>query len=194
MLDNIQLTSANRKLFIELQRVAKQFGMGEGSAFNIARVEGQLIANEHGYGDTPCAEVQSAVLRNVFARTGGNSNFAGSPLVTDLNKILSDMGWIVWDPSMFFPTPGGIGMHTNGISPSHTYLIAGLPENAAKNIPGIGNDYGEYANGRYILDNASGEGRDLKNVSGEVIAKQYNTGAFWLPPGIVPHYRKPTAN
>ncbi len=190
MRTDLSPTETSHIIFIELQRIAKLFGASHGSFFDKARAEGQSIADKRGYSNTPCAEVQSSVLRRVFERAGVSSNFEGTPLVTDLNKILAKMGWIVWDPKIYYPTPGAIGMHTNGISPSHTYLIAGLPENDSHKVPGIGQDFGEYANGRYILDNADGSGRDLLQISPRIIANQYNTGGFWLPPGIIPAKRK----
>jgi hypothetical protein len=173
-----------------MQRVAKQFGVGSGSLFDKARVEGQSIADRGGYGKTPCAEVQSAVLQRAFARAGVHGEFEGTSLVTDLNRQLASLGWSVWDPKFYIPTPGAIGMHARGISPSHTYLIAGLPEDSDQQIPAIGEDFGAYAGGRYILDNASAKGIDLRILSKSEIEKQYNTGAFWLPPGVIPLPRK----
>ncbi len=184
------LSEENRAIFAELQRIAKQYGVGQGSPFDIARSAGQRIANKRGYGNTPCAEVQSEVLRRVFKKVGAHEEFEGSPLVTTLNTLLARLGWIVWDPNEYYPTPGAVGMHTRGISPSHTYLIGGLPENAEKGIRAAGFDFGEYAFGRYVLDNSSAMGKDIKILTAREVAFQYNTGAFWLPPGIVPAKRR----
>lgn len=146
-------------------------------AWSIA-VEG--TASRHGFSNVPCAEFMSEILRQAYQRAGyshlqdfnqnkGNvlSYDGGSALVTNFSAYLEKGGWIPWDPQVYIPPAGAFIMHTNGISPGHTYMSAG-------------------DNGRFIVDNGTPQGRDLRATSQNTIDLMYQHGVFFLPPGFVP--------
>lgn len=136
-------------------------------------------ARRNGFGNVPCAEFQSEIIRQAYTRAGYRmaDDFKGSnylywkntAAVVNLTTALHQAGWIPWDPYFYKPKTGAIAMHTTARTPGHTYLIAG-------------------ANGRIIIDNGSPGGRDLfkSNASRDLIDLMYDIGVFFLPPGIIP--------
>jgi hypothetical protein len=62
---------------------------------------------------------------------------------------------------------GAVLMNGSGVSPGHTYISA--------------ND-----DGTIIVDNGAPQGRDLKKTSASIIGMMFQTGVFFLPPGINP--------
>ena len=58
-------------------------------------------------------------------------------------------------------------MNGAGNTPGHTYLAAG-------------------DDGQIIMDNGSPHGRDLRKTTQKIIELMYQTGVFFLPPGIQP--------
>ncbi len=137
-------------------------------------------AKRKGFEEVPCAEFVSEVIRQAYARAGyshfddfnsKNSNTLnyenGAAMVRYLSLYLARAGWIPWDSAKYAPAIGAIMMHTTGISPGHTYISAG-------------------SYGRFIIDNSSPHGRDLRVASRNTIEMMYQHGAFFLPPGFTP--------
>lgn len=143
-------------------------------AWNIAT---QGTAVRHGFAPTPCAEFMSEVVRQAYTKAGyimkndfkGNNYllWSNTALVTNFATALHSAGWIPWDPAVYKPMVGAIGMNAYADSPGHTYMIAG-------------------ANGRFLVDNGSPKGRDLYSTSKKNINNMFNLGTFFLPPGIIP--------
>jgi hypothetical protein len=137
-------------------------------------------ATRHGFQNVPCAEFMSEVLRQAYRRAGyshfddfneKNENVlmyqGGAALVTNFSDYLNKAGFIPWDPQVYIPPTGAFVMHRSGKSPGHTYMAAG-------------------DNGRFIFDNGSPQGRDLRITTKKTIELMYNEGVFFLPPGYVP--------
>lgn len=137
-------------------------------------------AKRNGFEEVPCAEFVSEVIRQAYARAGyshfddfnaKNNNTLnyenGAAMVRYLSLYLARAGWIPWDAAKYAPSMGAIIMHTTGISPGHTYISAG-------------------SNGRFIIDNSSPQGRDLRIATGNTIELMYQHGVFFLPPGFSP--------
>lgn len=145
-------------------------------AWSVA-VEG--TATRHGFANVPCAETMSEVIRQAYKRAGyshtedfnatkGNKLYwTSTAAVVELSRSLNAAGWVPWDYTMYRAPAGAIMMHTTGISPGHTYMSGG-------------------DDGRIIVDNGSPKGRDLRVTSQSIIAMMYQTGVFFLPPGIQP--------
>jgi hypothetical protein len=136
-------------------------------------------APRNDFANVPCAEFQSEIIRQAYTRAGYKmaDDFRGenyllwsnTAAVVYLARALHETGWIPWDPAVYKPKVGAIAMHGAASSPGHTYIIAG-------------------ANGRFIVDNGSPKGRDLYvGFAGrDLIDLMYDTGVFFLPPGIIP--------
>lgn len=137
-------------------------------------------AARHGFQNVPCAEFMSEVLREAYQRAGydhtddfnaKNGNVltyqGGAALVTNFSAYLEKAGWIPWDPQTYIPPTGAFMMNEVGKSPGHTYMSAG-------------------DNGRFIFDNGSPQGRDLRISSQKTIELMYMEGVFFLPPGLTP--------
>jgi hypothetical protein len=139
----------------------------------------QGTAVRHGFANVPCAETQSEILRQAYTRAGYKvtddfNASKGNPLiwsntaaVVNFSKALYTAGWIPWDSTIYKPLVGAFLMNGSGISPGHTYISAG-------------------DDGRIIVDNGAPQGRDLRKTSQSSINMQYQTGVFFLPPGIIP--------
>lgn len=140
-------------------------------------------AKRHGFGNVPCAEFMSEVIRQAYARAGydlaadfnakdGNTLiWTETASVTGLSKALFKAGWVPYSAHHFRPPVGAIMFHTLGLSPSHTYAAAGL-------------------DGLLIVDNGAPKGRDLRQTKVKTLNLMFHSGFFMLPPGITP-YRWP---
>jgi len=138
-----------------------------------------VTARRHGFADRPCAETMSEFIREAYQRAGydvnkdfnsskGNRLFwSETASVEGLSRSLADAGWVPWDAAEYRPLPGSIMMKGAGKTPGHTYISAG-------------------DNGRLIVDNGAPQGRDLRATKEKTIANLYQTGLFFLPPGINP--------
>jgi hypothetical protein len=136
-------------------------------------------AKRHGFGNVPCAEFMSEVIRQAYARAGyrieedfnaKNSNkliWTDTASVTGLSKALFKAGWVPYTAHHFRPPVGAIMFHTVGLSPSHTYAAAGL-------------------DGLKIVDNGAPQGRDLRQTKAKTLNLMFHSGFFMLPPGITP--------
>lgn len=139
----------------------------------------QGTAVRHGFANVPCAETQSEILRQAYTRAGykvtddfntskGNQLiWSNTAAVVNFSKALYTAGWIPWDSTIYKPMTGSFLMNGSGLSPGHTYISAG-------------------DDGRLIVDNGAPQGRDLRKTSQSSIDMQYQTGVFFLPPGIIP--------
>jgi hypothetical protein len=83
------------------------------------------------------------------------------------SAYLARAGWVAWDAHTYIPPIGAIIMHNYGFSPGHTYMAAG-------------------SDGRFIIDNGSPEGRDLRAANEKTLGDLFQTGIFFLPPGFSP--------
>ncbi|MDG0817286.1 hypothetical protein [Bdellovibrio svalbardensis] len=136
-------------------------------------------AVRHGFSNVPCAEFQSEILREAYQRAGyrvsddfnsANGNqliWSNTAAVVNFSNALYKAGWIPWDSTVYKPMTGAILMNGSGVSPGHTYIAAS-------------ND------GLFIVDNGAPQGRDLRKTSQSIIEMMYQTGVFFLPPGINP--------
>lgn len=137
-------------------------------------------AARHGFQNVPCAEFMGEILREAYKRAGYNysddfnskngnvlSYTGGAALVTNFSDYLNKAGWIPWDPQTYIPPTGAFMMNESGKSPGHTYMSAG-------------------DSGRFIFDNGSPQGRDLRVTTQKTIELMYMNGVFFLPPGLTP--------
>ncbi len=136
-------------------------------------------AVRHGFPNVPCAEFMSEMIRHAYNRSGYDftedfNNTKGNYLIWDktaavvnLANSLHNAGWIPWELSKFSPPIGAIMMHEQATSPGHTYMAAG-------------------DNGRFVVDNGSPAGRDLRKTAKKTIEIMFKGGVFFLPPGINP--------
>ncbi|KYG69175.1 hypothetical protein AZI87_08145 [Bdellovibrio bacteriovorus] len=162
------------------QRLSAQFektgAISTRGAWTIAT---RATAVRHGFESVPCAEFQSEVLRQAYQRAGYrvtddfNEN-KKNPLiwhhtaaVVNFSAALYRAGWIPWDASVYRPITGSFIMHQVGKSPGHTYISAG-------------------EDGMIVVDNGSPQGKDLRKSSARVLSMMYQSGVFFLPPGINP--------
>ena len=139
----------------------------------------QATAVRHGFANVPCAEFQSEILREAYQRAGyritedfnsqrGNQLiWSHTAAVVNFSTALFRAGWIPWDASKYRPIVGSFLMNGSGMSPGHTYISAGM-------------------DGRLIVDNGAPQGRDLGKTTDKTIAMMFQTGVFFLPPGINP--------
>ncbi|WP_413583203.1 hypothetical protein [Bdellovibrio sp. HCB288] len=139
----------------------------------------QQTAVRHGFANVPCAEFQSELVREAYQRAGyrvsddfntskGNKLiWSSTAAVVNFSMALYKAGWIAWDGTKYKPMTGAILMNGSGISPGHTYIS--------------GSD-----DGMIIVDNGSPQGRDLRKTSDSIISMMFETGVFFLPPGINP--------
>ncbi len=139
----------------------------------------QATAPRHNFGNVPCAETMSEFVREAYARAGytvtDDFNVTkGNPLiwsysaaVVNFSKALDAAGWIPWDSREYRPVAGALLMNGAGQTPGHTYISAG-------------------DDGRFIVDNGAPQGRDLRVTSQKTINMMYQTGVFFLPPGVNP--------
>lgn len=137
-------------------------------------------AARNGFQNVPCAEFMGEVIRQAYKRAG-YSHFddfsakkanelayhGGAALVENFSNYLNKAGWIPWDAQVYAPPTGAVVMNGSGKSPGHTYMAAG-------------------DNGRFIFDNGSPQGRDLRSTSMKTIELMYMEGVFFLPPGLTP--------
>ena len=145
-------------------------------AWSIA-VNGTAV--RHGFANTPCAEFMSEILREAYQRAGyaitddfsaakGNEIiWSSTAAVVNFSAALNKAGWVPWDTTLYKPPVGAFLMNGAGETPGHTYIAAG-------------------EDGRFIVDNGSPQGRDLRGTSKSIIEMMYQTGVFFLPPGINP--------
>jgi hypothetical protein len=147
-----------------------------GGAWTIAT---EATAVRHGFPNVPCAEFQSELLRQAYQRAGYRvtddfNSTKGNPLiwsnsaaVANFSMGLYKAGWTAWDPQVYRPIVGSFLMHGSGLTPGHTYVSAG-------------------DDGMVIVDNGAPQGRDLRKSTASSIEIQFQTGVFFLPPGIIP--------
>ncbi len=136
-------------------------------------------AVRHGFAKTPCAEFASEVIRQAYQRAGYDltedfNRQKENPLiwrttasVAGLSRALLKAGWTVWSTKEYRPPVGAVMLHGIGQTPGHVFFAAGL-------------------DGRWIVDNESPQGRDLRHMSLSGLKLAYKAGAFMLPPGITP--------
>lgn len=136
-------------------------------------------AVRHGFPNVPCAEFMSEMIRQAYTRAGYDfkedfNNAQGNYLIWDktaavvnLANSLAKAGWIPWELSKYAPLTGAIMMHEQATSPGHTFMAAG-------------------DDGRFVVDNGSPAGRDLRKTSKKTIDIMFKGGVFFLPPGITP--------
>lgn len=147
-----------------------------GGAWTIAT---QATAVRHGFPNVPCAETQSEILRQAYKRAGYDASldfnktkgnqliWSNTASVKGFSAALYNAGWIPWDSTIYKPLTGAFLMNGSGLSPGHTYIAAG-------------------DDGQIIVDNGAPQGRDLRKTSYSSLNIQYQTGVFFLPPGIIP--------
>lgn len=169
LMDNAKAETAF--LHFDKHYVVPKFG-----AWTIAT---KFTAVRHGFPNVPCAEFQSEMIRQAFARAGYNvlNDFNASKgnllfwnntsSVKNLSEALYKAGWVPWLASKYKPLTGAIMFHAAGTSPGHAYISGG-------------------DDGRIIVDNGAPQGRDLRKTTQNTISIQYQTGLFFLPPGINP--------
>lgn len=133
----------------------------------------------HGFSNVPCAEFQSEIVREAYQRAGyrvsddfnsvkGNDLiWSNTAAVVNFSMALYKAGWIPWDSTMYRSMTGALLMNGSGNSPGHTYISA--------------ND-----DGSIIVDNGAPQGRDLRKTSQSIIDMMFQTGVFFLPPGVNP--------
>jgi hypothetical protein len=133
----------------------------------------------HGFSNVPCAEFQSEIVREAYQRAGyrvsddfnsskGNTLiWSSTAAVVNFSMALYKGGWIPWDTTKYKPMTGSILMNGSGNSPGHTYISAS-------------------DDGLFIVDNGAPQGRDLRKTSQSIIDMMFQTGVFFLPPGINP--------
>ncbi len=136
-------------------------------------------AVRHGFANVPCAEFQSELLRQAYQRAGyritddfsaskGNQLiWSNTAAVVNFSMALYKAGWIAWDATMYRPIVGAFLMNGSGLTPGHTYISAG-------------------DDGMIIVDNGAPQGRDLRKTTEKTISIMFQTGVFFLPPGISP--------
>lgn len=136
-------------------------------------------AVRHGFPNVPCAEFMSEMIRQAYTRAGYSikedfnlekDNYLiwdKTAAVVNLANALIKAGWIPWELSKYSPPIGAIMMHEQATSPGHTYMVAG-------------------DDGRFIVDNGSPAGRDLRRTTKATIDLMFKGGVFFLPPGIIP--------
>ncbi len=136
-------------------------------------------AVRHGFPNVPCAEFMSEMIRQAYTRAGydfkedfnnGKDNYLiwdKTAAVVNLANSLNKAGWVPWELSKYSPPTGAIMMHEQATSPGHTYMVAG-------------------DNGRFIIDNGSPAGRDLRKTTKKTVEIMFKGGVFFLPPGILP--------
>lgn len=139
----------------------------------------QGTAVRHGFANVPCAEFQSELLRQAYQRAGyrvtddfssskGNQLiWSNSAAVVNFSMALYKAGWVAWDSTVYRPIVGSFLMNGSGLTPGHTYTSAG-------------------DDGMIIVDNGAPQGRDLRKTTENTISIMYQTGVFFLPPGINP--------
>jgi hypothetical protein len=139
----------------------------------------QSTSVRHGFGNVPCAEFMSEVIRQAYQRAGYSVHddfnaqkknrliWSDSAAVVNLSKALFIAGWVPWNTALYKPPTGAILMNAWGNTPGHAYISAG-------------------DDGRLIVDNGSPQGRDLRKTSQKIINMMYMTGLFFLPPGVSP--------
>lgn len=136
-------------------------------------------AVRHGFQNVPCAEFQSELVREAYQRAGyrvsddfnaskGNKLiWSSSAAVVNFSMALYKAGWVAWDGTKYKPKTGAILMNGSGLSPGHTYISAS-------------------DDGMIIVDNGTPQGRDLRKTTQATIEMMFQTGVFFLPPGINP--------
>jgi hypothetical protein len=136
-------------------------------------------AVRHGFPNVPCAEFLSEQIREAYRRAGYNVTddfnstnhneliWSQTSAVTNLASALNAAGWVPWDTVFYKPPPGAILMNAWGDTPGHAYISAG-------------------DDGRFIVDNGSPQGRNLRTTTAKTIEMMYQAGLFFLPPGINP--------
>jgi hypothetical protein len=136
-------------------------------------------APRHGFGNVPCAEFVSEIIKQAYKRAGFDVfedfnekaktrlSWDTTSAVVNLTNTLYKVGWIPWELVSFRPPTGAIMAHFKATTPGHVYMAAGH-------------------DGRLIVDNGSPGGRQLYRTTDKVIKMMYYGGVFFLPPGIIP--------
>lgn len=181
---NREKPTLRRLLWIDYNEAQKRSRQFESS--NAVSLEGAWsvavlgTAQRHGFENVPCAEFMSEILRQAYARAGYSHfddftkeknnvlDFAHDAAAVEVfSQYLNKAGWIPWDAAFYIPPTGAFMMNGAGRTPGHTYMIAG-------------------DQGRFIIDNGSPQGRDLRATSEATIEMMFQNGVFFLPPGILP--------
>lgn len=103
-----------------------------------------------------------------FSKAKGNELlWSNSAAVVNFSMALYKAGWIPWDSTIYRPIVGSFLMNGSGLTPGHTYISAG-------------------DDGMIIVDNGAPQGRDLRKTTEKTISIMFQTGVFFLPPGINP--------
>lgn len=181
---NREVKTSSDYLYINLTLAQKNTLNFEASGLTVPKgawtMAVKSTAVRHGFPNVPCAEFMSEMIRQAYNRAGydfredfnlvkGNYlSWDKTAAVVNLANALIKGGWIPWELSKYAPPVGAIMMHEQATSPGHTYMVAG-------------------DNGRFIVDNGSPAGRDLRNTSKKTIESMFKGGVYFLPPGIIPH-------
>jgi len=139
----------------------------------------EATAPRHGFGNRPCAEFMSEIIRQAYKRAeislkedfntqdGNELIWSETASVEGLRGALLKAGWTMWDTTEYKPLVGAVMMHQVGDTPGHTYMSGS-------------------ENGMIVIDNGSPRGRDLRKSTQKIIRFMYHGGLFLLPPGITP--------
>jgi hypothetical protein len=162
---------------------AKHWSMSFDSNGSVAQSGTWAIAIQtairHGFPETPCAEFMSEIVRQSYLRAGyemtkdfntgiGNELiWKNTAAVLNFSRALYKAGWVPWESAKYRPITGAFMMEGIGQTPGHTFISAG-------------------DDGMFIVDNASPQGRDLRQTPESIIRLLYDYGVFFLPPGINP--------
>ncbi len=93
--------------------------------------------------------------------------WSNTAAVVNFSMALYKAGWVPWDSTMYRPITGAFLMNGSGLTPGHTYISGG-------------------DDGMIIVDNGAPQGRDLRKTTDSTISMMFETGVFFLPPGINP--------
>ena len=181
---NREVQTASDYLFVNLASAQKYTSNFETTGETVSKgawtMAVKSTAVRHGFPNVPCAEFMSEMIRQAYHRAGhdfredfnldkGNYlSWDKTAAVVNLANALIKAGWIPWELNKYSPPIGAIMMHEQATSPGHTYMVAG-------------------DNGRFIVDNGSPAGRDLRNTSKKTIELMFKGGVYFLPPGIIPN-------
>lgn len=139
----------------------------------------QGTAVRHDFANVPCAEFMSEMVREAYERAGylaaddfndakhNRLIYTQTATVVGFSQALFVAGWVPWDTTLYQPVSGALLMNASADTPGHAYISAG-------------------DEGRFIVDNGAPQGRDLRGTSQKILDMMYQTGVFFLPPGINP--------
>lgn len=172
-----RLLFADKKDALEWSKRFENDRVSPGEGAHTVAVE--ATAPRHGFGNRPCAEFMSEIIRQAYKRAdiplkedfntqdGNELIWSETASVEGLRGALLKAGWTMWDTSDYKPLVGAVMMHQVGDTPGHTYMSGS-------------------ENGLIVIDNGSPRGRDLRKSTQKIIRFMYHGGLFLLPPGITP--------